>query len=141
MDTKAEFIEGLKDLARFLSLNSDVLDEMAFHSYVSPSLYVDSIEELRSVLKKLNTRGRNISKNFLGGTAYFKVEFTPVISFTVMIAREEVCSKRKVGTRVVPATEAYEEDVYEWDCRPILDDPREREIEELNKTIDEWRKK
>jgi hypothetical protein len=40
------------------------------------------------------------------------------VQLDINIERAQVCRKVEVGTRTVPATEAHEVPVYEWECDP-----------------------
>lgn len=55
---------------------------------------------------------------------FFKItrDFDGIILKFVFM-REAVCTKRVVGTKLVPAAfiEAHEEEIVEWDCSPVLE--------------------
>lgn len=61
-------------------------------------------------------------KTFSDSYAYLEVELTGDCKIKFFTDRDQVCERRVIGKKLVPAQiyPEHEEDIIEWDCHPIL---------------------
>lgn len=126
--TSAEYANGLRLLADWIESNPDITlpsNEFSIWSYHSK-------EEAAKVMLAL----KPCDKLYNGDIFYIKRNFGAV-TLRFVFSRSSVCTRKIVGTRVVPekiepAVEAkeeeiipeHEENIYEWECEPILEEKK-----------------
>jgi hypothetical protein len=121
--TNEEYAKGLRLIADFFEKHPDIqvpYDADRF-SYFEPQ----SREEMARVASALGTCEKVFDMAFLGSFALHK-QFG-LITFRAITNRSDVCTKRVVGTRHVPAVivpasliPSHDEEIVEWDCESIL---------------------
>lgn len=116
---REEYCAGLEALAQFLRTRP----ELTLPSQTSFVEYTWHKETLIAFAKRLGHADKEYNEYY----AIVCKNFGP-IKYGMQIARENVCERRVVGKKTVPFREAYlvqaepehEEDVVEWDCKPLL---------------------
>ena len=119
MRKRREYCEGLRALAQFLEEHPE-LDQPEIYTFQN---YVWGKHDFASKLKLLGAC-RKVYTEY--SVSIFK-DFGP-IAYGFYIARDNVCERKVVGKKTVPAREAYsvpavsahEEDIVEWECDSIL---------------------
>jgi|SRR6187399_2339080 len=117
----AEAIQGFRDAIAWYEAHPDVpLPELTITNY--------GTSDCEATARALGT----FEKIHLDDLFTLKKMFGPVAArFHFM--RGEVCVRRVVGTRSVPASTieipAREEEIVEWDCQPILQPKKEHASE------------
>ncbi len=113
-------IAGLRQLADFLESNPT-----APMPYISDfSVYLYEKADLIGLTKGLGKFDKKYSEWYLS----LVKEFGP-IKYQLHIGREQICEKKQVGVKKVPAQKrqiikaqkAHEEPIYEWQCSSLLD--------------------
>ena len=118
-----EYADGLRQIADWIEAHPDIeVPETELSGYG-----MHSKEDAAKVLMALKP-----CKKLYGDSLFSIVrEFGP-ITLKFVFSRNQVCTPRVVGTKVVPATperiiEAMPEhvvEIIEWDCEPILTAPQ-----------------
>ena len=130
---RLSYIAGLHQLAIVLEQNPKLsLPSTEFFQYTWDK---DKIQSFPRLI------GGRVEKEYSDYEATVYKLFGP-IKYGLRIARENVCERKVVGKRFVPATEAYmipaqpahEEDVIEWDCKPITTTTESTELADLTGT-------
>jgi hypothetical protein len=103
---RSNAISGLMKLALFLAEHPDVP-----LPYLHLTTYVDQAELRRAV----HLSGA-WSKSYTGPSVYYRKDFDDDGNVALDLCSTRACTKRVVGHRTVPATEAYELEIVEWDC-------------------------
>lgn len=122
-DSREEYLTGLESLAQFLLSHPKLpLPPKDFIDYIwSKDALVEFAKGLEHADKEYEDNYVTVSKSF------------GPIKYGRKIPREKVCESRVVGKKTVPFRDAYlipatpehEEDVIEWDCKPLLDTDEE----------------
>lgn len=116
--TRDEFIRGLRQLADLYESRP----ELDMPSYL-PRWWIFTTEP-EDFVRNVQAFG-NGRKEFLKND----IEFHPdvVLPIAVNCRREKLCERKVVGSRHVPekvipaqVIPAHDEDVVEWDCKPVL---------------------
>lgn len=112
--TRAEVIaDGLDKLAAWLRANRDMPV-----SPVTVYVFADTNVEFRQATLALpNPRTKHIPEN--DGYVWADHYFSGLVDVQVCVPKLQVCARRQVATRTVPASAEREEPVYEWDCEPL----------------------
>ena len=108
-----DFIEGLRDLTEFLVSRPEL--------QVPHDLYctvVCSGDEFRAACRLMQSYAKAPLGNIYGA----EKTFSGGITYRAITARENVCERKVVGTRTIPA---HTEDVVEWDCSDSILEPKE----------------
>jgi hypothetical protein len=134
-DEVVDFVAGLHDVAAFLARNPEVCDRVSpVRFYVAVYDYEDAPAK-----QKMQEYARLLApceKHYEGRDFELRKSFGPH-TLTVYTNRENVCTKRIVGTKQVerttytveqqqirdamPTVTVYEdEDIVEWECPPSL---------------------
>lgn len=107
--SKGAVIDGLRAL----------LDFLEEHPHLQPNHYMwpitfwaETPEELAAAARDMKVVTKEASDLFFTLTR----DFGGGVQFSVRIPRAQLCTRRQVGTRIVPAQPEHEEPVYEWDC-------------------------
>jgi hypothetical protein len=124
---REEFVAALRETADFLESHPDAPLPDAYGG-ITLRAQVKTVAELRAAFHLSGPW----EKEHTGDIANYRKTFGQQpdnrwgrgshITYTVSLPREEVCVKRKTGTRYVPPmpspsyTSGYYEDTYEWDC-------------------------
>lgn len=116
---RAEYIAGLRALATWLEENPKV--EIPFGDF---AVYATDTKE--NAAETLRAMGK-AKKIYSNSTFQLQKQFNSQVYISYCFLRETVCEKRVVGKKwvednYVPATfvAAHEEEVVEWDCKPLL---------------------
>lgn len=125
---RQELIDGLRAAADFLDQHPDipVADDITVDvSSVIPYGDWDQEARVAQVARAMSPCTKDYSPSLL----YLRRQFGPV-TVEAFTGRSSVCERRVVGTRVVerevvvtPAvttTETVEEEIVEWECKPLL---------------------
>lgn len=134
-DTRADYIAGLRKIADALESNPDL--RLPWHGsskYGSPlSVFTDTKAEAAAWAFVLDGRAeKNVTEN--GNYGFQLKGRMRGVHVLVYAKREEVCTRRVVGTRevveevadpdalaAVPTVQVTRtEDIVEWDCHPLL---------------------
>lgn len=111
---RAEFINGLRDLANWYGEHPDLEAPGAYGGF---NIYTQSPEHFAELRRILGVS----EKQSVTDTIYFRKSFGSYVKLDININKEKTCEKVKVGTRIVPAQPERVEEVYEWKCAPILE--------------------
>ena len=124
MDNSAEYAKGLRLLADWVEANPN----MELPSVTMSVYSLNSKEDAAKCLLAM----KPCKKEYSGSIFNISKEFGP-LTLRYVFMRDAVCTKKQVGTKVVPervepAVKAKEEEVipeheepiYEWECEPIL---------------------
>ena len=111
--TNQEYAAGLRHLADWYEAHKN-----APRPYRSETVeYIASDKaEVASVLREFGGRW---DKHASHGLLYVTRAFGP-FTLQLIVDQGEVCTKRVVGYREIPAQEARTVEVVEWDCAPVL---------------------
>ncbi len=114
MNGNAEMAAGLRDLADWLDAHPD--EEVSGN--VRLLAYRFDADEFRATVRALG-RGAKESNDEWASVIR---SFGPAVAIYAYTAREQVCRKVVVGTRVEPerVIPAREVEIVEWECQPIL---------------------
>lgn len=132
--TAAKAAQGLRDLADWIEEHgtSDYSASQAGNGYyLSDTAYTHlfwSVESKEAMANAVRAMG-NGAKRELGDDLHVEREFGPFV-LSAYTARENVCERVVVGTKVIPETvipardetviEEHVEEIVEWKCAPIL---------------------
>ena len=117
MESKLTFSESLRALADLVE-KSEVLN--VGKAFLAFNFFFDTKDEIAEQVRLL---GGSWKKRY--GDTFFSVDReVGCLGLSLNIYREKVCTRKQVGTRIIPASEEHEEPVYEWDCpqEPLLVD-------------------
>ena len=122
---REEYIQGLRDAADFFESRSDL---------PVPNLGETMMifERSLSSAKERSIQMAPCEKVYTESFFHLERKFGPH-TVSVTWRRDEVCERKQVGTKHVPAyvVEAHEEPVYEWDCsKPILGNGSDKQIKQ-----------
>jgi len=115
------YIDGLRAFADFLEKKPDLIPISKFNPYI----LCDTAEEFALFVRKLGRGEKQANDTAMRVNRMFGPHM-----LTIYISREQVCTKVKVGTRKVLkevptyTTQEVEEDVYEYECKPVLSLPQ-----------------
>lgn len=115
-----QYADGLRAIADWYEAHQDIpLPSGGIEVYS-----VHTKEEAANVIRSLGRCEKKYDSTFF----YVIGEFGP-ISLKFSWYRSEVCERRVVGKKLVPAhyTPEREEEIVEWDCHPILQPSAETE--------------
>lgn len=134
---KSEYVAALRELADFLEKrefpdswkSSYGSDESYPNVYLS--LFTYNKDDFSNFARMLGSFEKDASDSYLSCTR--KLDNSMII---VHGYRDRICERVKVGTKIVPATEAklieavpeHEEDIYEWKCPESFLDLKKEEI-------------
>lgn len=109
-------VAGLRQLADWLEANPDV--PVTKYDQVGVVAFGSGKAEAGAVA----LAAPKMDKRYTSGLFEGSVKFAGNVRYEINIAREQVCTKRVVGTKHVEEVTypAHDEDVVEWDCTPIL---------------------
>lgn len=107
---RAEVVKGLRDFADWLESNEQVPVPWEIRGQ-----HFLSIEEVRAGMHLTGPW----EKRFIGSYAEYSRAFGGNVALEFNVEREQVCRKVQVGTKHIPATEARDEPVYEWQCTDL----------------------
>ena len=106
---RKEFIVGLRQLAKLLETWPELPTppELYCTAYLTGDEFRAAQQHLGSYTKEPHGDIYGIERKLPGKVVY-----------RLITARENVCAKRVVGTRIMPE---HTEEIVEWDCGAILD--------------------
>ncbi len=117
-DVRKETLAGMRDLLWFLEQNPDItLPSFVFTTWVWNKA------DLLAKGRALGT----VAKEVGSGTFTLSKHFAKAVALKVSTYQSNVCEKKVVGQKTVeyqPAREAVQEhteDVYEYDCKPLME--------------------
>jgi hypothetical protein len=128
MDTnkiRAEQIAGMRRMADWLEAHPTV----PLHYGITTTVYVGSLDEARA-LRMASVGGwrKTVSDYAFTYEQVFTGDEVPAwqsCRYSLNVGKsEDTCTRVQVGTRhveAVPAVEAHEEPVFEWQCYPTAD--------------------
>ena len=102
----------LHDLAYFLSTRpalAAAMNETTFY------IVAHDAEEFRCLVSELGACTKKPAGEMMGVERQFGN-----LTIRIIIGREQVCTRRVVGQRTIPASPERTEDIVEWDCEPIF---------------------
>ena len=113
MDERKQYTDGLRAIAKWLDMHPEIplpYGAIQIAGMDSPEDAAIAIRALGRCDKHYNDNLLKISREFGGA----KLEF--------LFWRSKVCERRVVGTRTIPekVIPGYEEEIVEWDCKPLL---------------------
>lgn len=142
-EERAHTIKGIRHLAFLLEAHSELpvpedfwsisghefrIRLKSFKTTEEEATVKAKLQAIVKALRKSYFKGK-ITKDYSGSEFKLTVPLSPTVNLVVLAAREEVCTKRVIGTRteIQPVYETVQtgskpvvvEDV-EWDCDPIL---------------------
>jgi hypothetical protein len=115
MDNRKDVITGLREYADFLEQHPSV-PEPCITTF---NVFAWSPDEFRAMAREIGAakKGEN------GSWLYLRKTFgNGAVGFDLNTGRDAICTRKVVGTRIVPAKPATEatpettEDIIEWDC-------------------------
>ena len=109
MTPKDQLINDLENLVTWLKSTPPDLpvpDHVNIHTFV---------DDLKPWLRLPGKARKDITNSYISLDHCFGK-----VKYSINVSRGSVCTRRPVGTRVIPATEERIEQVYEWDCPPSL---------------------
>lgn len=113
--------DSLRQFADWLEMLEATEPDIAKEVYMSFSCWVYEPEKIRRMARALAPCNKRYGESWMELSRWFGQ-----IRFEANINRDQVCTKRVVGTRtrIEPARpeRVIEEEIVEWDCAPILDD-------------------
>ena len=112
-DVMAEFVGGLRALADWYEAHPEQprpLTQLHVFALTKGDL-LDAARALGTARKGAYGEWYWVSRNFGGGV---------VLEYNV--ARSQVCTRRVVGTTVVPAQPEHTVEIEEWDCGTLTED-------------------
>lgn len=104
---RAEFIQGLRDLAAFLETHPTV----SAPRYTTLNVFLDKREDVVT-----HARAASWEKVYNENWFYLRRNFPGEIAYEINTSRETVCRKLVTGTRVVPAQPETTVEEVEWVC-------------------------
>ncbi len=112
MSDASDFVAGLRALADWYEAHPEQRRPLGLLN-----VFVSTKSDLIEATRALGT----VQKNAYG--AWFSVSrsFGGGVTLEVNIARGQVCTRRVVGTTMVPAQPASVVEIEEWDCDPLLE--------------------
>lgn len=123
------YISGLRSFASFLEANADIVGPYDFMG-LTVSNYVGKKEDLAVWVKRMTEDQGRVEKKVTDYSLDMTVKFNDVVTLSVSAPRKEVCVPRVVGTKkvtkkvqVTPAVyedKEVEEEIVEWDCKPVM---------------------
>lgn len=139
MEMRDKQIAGLREFADFLETHPDVPME---NWRINVSYYTYDDETVKAAARAATGWTKIYTDSYLDLAMYFGLDGaepddgqrTAGLKFIISVPRDQVCTKRVVGTKVVekpdpefikqarkdaPIVEV-EEEVVEWDCHPLL---------------------
>jgi hypothetical protein len=134
MSRREEFIQGMRDLASWFEDNPEIpipsYRQVVIENWVWGGENDEDGESAKQELLRLMGAGEGPwVKDYTGSYLEVRREFGPC-RYVLTVNREEVCTKRVVGTKTVKRRDPalveqvpiidVEEDVVEWDCHPLL---------------------
>lgn len=111
--TNHEYADGLRQLAEWYDAHPDA--EQPYRSDRVEYFPVTK-DDLVALLRE---HGGQWKKTTASDLLYLRRRFGP-FTLEAVIDQRDVCTRRVVGTRIVPASPERLEEVVEWDCQPIL---------------------
>ena len=127
MGDTQEFVSGLRALADWYESHPEMPVPMytPFNVWVDIH-YSDPVEVKALIADFARKLPGKVSKESNEQTFKVSADFGGGITLGAGALRSVVCTPKQVGTRIIPATEAREVPIYEWDCDPILRGPHAR---------------
>lgn len=135
-DPRGQFIQGLRDAAAFYEAHPLVPApaDVELSAYLA-AVWEVATEDRDPLIASVARAMAPCEKDYSTSLLYLRRRFGPVL-VEVFIGRDSVCERKVVGTRAVerevvdiPAvtrTETVEEEIVEWECKPLLLTDRER---------------
>jgi|SRR5215831_19492228 len=124
MATREEIIAGLREMADWL----EATPEAPVSSWMAPMVWCPSPS--KESLVALAKAAGGISKKYQNNTFELRKDFAGGVFYLADTRRENVCTKRVVGTKKVEVQDPQllaevpkievDEDIVEWDCHPLL---------------------
>ena len=124
-----EYAEGLRLLADWFEAHPDMKhpsETFSVWEFNTKDEAAQCLREMSPCEKKYNNSLFEVSKSF------------GMITLRYIFSRDTVCTRKVVGTKVIPehiepAKEEeiipeHEEEIYEWECNPILGDSEEKDV-------------
>jgi hypothetical protein len=110
MNNRDEFVKSLLEMAWFYEGHPD----MPLPSQQTFYVWGANIKEVPKVALQMAPCSKEYTDSFFNMTKKFGERI--ILQYT--LARDSVCKRVQVGTRLVPeqVIPAYEQPVYEWDC-------------------------
>ena len=110
---RATIGDHFRELALFLEDRPELLANVELNWPVT--VWTNDADEFRHFVRLLGSADKKPNDYAMG----LERKFGPIV-LRVAIVREKVCTRRVTGTRVVPAQAERVEELYEWDCEPVL---------------------
>jgi hypothetical protein len=113
------YSDDLRAMADFFENNPDV---PVPHSEFTVWFWQDGDNDPAGLLAEVSKVLPRPLEKVAGEFSFGVVATFGNLKLRVVTSREAVCTKREVGTKVIPASEEREVPVYEWTCPPSLRD-------------------
>jgi hypothetical protein len=108
---KQKFVDGLRALADFIDESS--LPENAGYTQSEFYVFCRDARDFSQTVSSLGSCKKSFENGYLNATKTFGDS-----RLQVTIDQELVCTKVKVGERIVAARPQSVEEIYEWECPP-----------------------
>lgn len=116
-----ELADNLRSAAAKIDELSEIADEelmlsgsVGIHCHPLPK------EKQQEFVRALGTCEKKVMGESLWVQKNFGEDRRSTYDLTLFLGRDEFCKRVITGKRTVPAREAYEEEVFEWECGSIL---------------------
>jgi hypothetical protein len=112
LEKRLEFIAGLRRMADFFETHPSV--EVPYSETMN--VFIDTKEELADIARTSTWEKKQTDNYF-----WLEKNFGGRVQLQMNIERGKVCRKVVTGTKVLPAREAQEVEIFEWVCEePLL---------------------
>ena len=109
MESELTFSESLRALADLVEKSEVLNSDQSYHTF---NFFFSTSAEIAEQVRLLGGTWKKIY-----GPIFFSArQQIGCLNLDLYIYRERVCTRKQVGTRIIPACEEREEPVYEWDC-------------------------
>lgn len=115
---RRDSIEDMRELCDYLEAHP----ELPLPYWNSQDVFLDSKEQIQALARSHGPWEKRYAGSYL---ELVKRMSNGLVRYQLNVAREQVCTKRVVGTEIVPAQPERVREIVEWDCHPLLADEEE----------------
>lgn len=130
-DSYCRGLSALRSFCERPEIRALLPDEPSISSYngkITASLWMYGQTGEKEIMITL-ARLLKMRKSYGSDSFSLSYSISPEVEFRVSCSRASVCERRVVRTELVPAEthtrEAYEKEIVEWDCHPLLGETKE----------------